>query len=210
MDCVCMCVYVCVHTHTCAHTHLRQGTSVRTERTTCENQFFPSTMWVPNIEFTSSNLASGIFICSIFLLALNLLENFYFSSFLLVVCTMHLVHPHHIPNPSPRRSTTLWYPLRTIYQLPSTPRLGWDFLPTSHLHTGICLAWVCMARLHTFTTVVDSHAQLLCCIWKTLFPCSPHPRWSMSLERKGCKAGVLFRAEEASLRRVGKCSDLWL
>lgn len=48
--CACVCVHACMPWYSCG-----------SQRTICQSQFFPSTIWVPEINFQSAGLVAGIF-----------------------------------------------------------------------------------------------------------------------------------------------------
>lgn len=76
----------------------------------------------------------------------------------------------------------------------------------------LSMTWVCTGLVYDVTTAVRSYVQPLCCVQKTVFPCSclpPQdltlfppslPQWLVSLGKRGCSNCVLHRDEHSEDR----------
>lgn len=75
----------------------------------------------------------------------------------------------------------------------------------------LSMTWVCTGLVYDVTTAVRSYVQPLCCVQKTVFPCSclpPQdltlfppslPQWLVSLGKRGCSNCVLHRDEHSEV-----------
>ena len=66
------------------------------------------------------------------------------------------------------------------HQLQIAPQLGVELHASLHDYM-LSMTWVCTGLVYDVTTAVRSYVQPLCCVQKTVFPCSCLPPQDLTL-----------------------------